>query len=61
MFEIVLYSALLRLPRSMSEAEKTAHVMGTLEELGITGIAGKIIGGSGKRLILGGEKNVDCL
>ena len=55
-FETVLYSALLRLPRSMSEAEKTARVMGTLEELGIAGISGKRIGGSGKRSISGGEK-----
>ncbi|KAL4064615.1 hypothetical protein J3A83DRAFT_4273348 [Scleroderma citrinum] len=55
-FETVLYSALLRLPRSMSETEKIARVMGTLEELGIAGIAGKRIGGSGKRSISGGEK-----
>ncbi|KAI5988629.1 hypothetical protein EDD15DRAFT_2288934 [Pisolithus albus] len=55
-FETVLYSALLRLPRSMSEAEKIARVMGTLQELGIAGIAGKRIGGSGKRSISGGEK-----
>ncbi|KAI5990869.1 hypothetical protein F5J12DRAFT_862567 [Pisolithus orientalis] len=55
-FETVLYSALLRLPRSMSEEEKVVRVMGTLQELGIAGIAGKRIGGSGKRSISGGEK-----
>lgn len=55
-FETVLYSALLRLPRSMSETEKVTRVMGTLEELGIAGIAGKRVGGSGKRSISGGEK-----
>lgn len=47
-FETVLYSALLRLPRSMSEADKVGRVLGTLEELGISGIAGKRIGGSGE-------------
>ncbi|KAF9232949.1 hypothetical protein BU15DRAFT_90525 [Melanogaster broomeanus] len=55
-YETVLYSALLRLPRGMSEEEKIARVHGTLEELGIRGIMGKRIGGSGKRSISGGEK-----
>lgn len=47
-YETVLYSALLRLPREMSEDQKIARVYGTLEELGIRGIMGKRIGGSGK-------------
>ncbi|KAF8126962.1 hypothetical protein EV363DRAFT_1433839 [Boletus edulis] len=55
-YETVLYSALLRLPRDMSEDEKIARVYGTLEELGIRGIMDKRIGGSGKRSISGGEK-----
>ncbi|KIJ06787.1 hypothetical protein PAXINDRAFT_91484, partial [Paxillus involutus ATCC 200175] len=55
-YETVLYSALLRLPRDMSEEEKIARVHGTLEELGIRGIMGRRIGGSGKRSISGGEK-----
>lgn len=49
-YETVLYSALLRLPREMSEDEKIARVYGTLEELGIRGIMGKRIGGSGESL-----------
>ncbi|KAF8554443.1 hypothetical protein OG21DRAFT_1597318 [Imleria badia] len=55
-YETVLYSALLRLPRDMSEDEKIARVYGTLEELGIRGIMERRIGGSGKRSISGGEK-----
>ncbi|KAG8213346.1 P-loop containing nucleoside triphosphate hydrolase protein [Butyriboletus roseoflavus] len=55
-YETVLYSALLRLPREMSEDEKIARVYGTLEELGIRGIMDRRIGGSGKRSISGGEK-----
>ncbi|KIJ67151.1 hypothetical protein HYDPIDRAFT_109174 [Hydnomerulius pinastri MD-312] len=55
-YETVLYSALLRLPRGMGEGEKIARVLGTLEELGIRGIAGRRVGGSGKRSISGGEK-----
>ncbi|KAF9223816.1 hypothetical protein BS17DRAFT_802314, partial [Gyrodon lividus] len=55
-YETVLYSALLRLPREMPEEEKIARVHGTLEELGIRGIMGRRIGGSGKRSISGGEK-----
>jgi ABC-type multidrug transport system ATPase subunit len=55
-YETVLYSALLRLPREMSEDEKIARVYGTLEELGIRGIMNRRIGGSGKRSISGGEK-----
>ncbi|KAG9314939.1 hypothetical protein JVU11DRAFT_4047 [Chiua virens] len=55
-YETVLYSALLRLPREMPEEEKIARVYGTLEELGIRGIMDRRIGGSGKRSISGGEK-----
>lgn len=47
-YETVLYSALLRLPREMSENEKIARVYGTLEELGIRGIMDRRIGGSGE-------------
>lgn len=51
-YETVLYSALLRLPREMSEDEKIARVHGTLEELGIRGIMDRRIGGSGESLQL---------
>lgn len=55
-YETVLYSALLRLPREMSEEGKKFRVLETLGELGILGIKDKRIGASGRRGISGGEK-----
>ncbi|EDR02150.1 uncharacterized protein LACBIDRAFT_309799 [Laccaria bicolor S238N-H82] len=55
-YESVLYSALLRLPREMSIEAKRFRVLETLEELGILGIRDVRIGESGKRGISGGEK-----
>jgi len=55
-YETVLYSALLRLPRTMSTAAKTFRVMETLQELGIDGIKDSKIGSSGSRSISGGER-----
>ncbi|KAJ8518673.1 hypothetical protein ONZ45_g4288 [Pleurotus djamor] len=55
-YETVLYSALLRLPRDMSEAAKKYRVLETLSELGIMGIKDKRIGETGRRGISGGEK-----
>jgi ABC-type multidrug transport system ATPase subunit len=46
-YESVLYSALLRLPREMSEEAKKFRVLETLEELGILGIKDYRIGESG--------------
>ncbi|KAG5221769.1 ATP-binding cassette [Salix suchowensis] len=46
-YETVLYSALLRLPREMSEEGKKFRVLETLGELGILGIKDKRIGASG--------------
>jgi len=55
-YETVLYSALLRLPRSMSAAAKRERTLETLHELGILGIRDSRIGDSGQRSISGGEK-----
>ncbi|EIN10088.1 hypothetical protein PUNSTDRAFT_102090 [Punctularia strigosozonata HHB-11173 SS5] len=55
-YETVLYSALLRLPREMSFAAKEYRTLETLQELGILGIKDSRIGESGRRSISGGEK-----
>ncbi|KAJ3052739.1 hypothetical protein HK097_005770 [Rhizophlyctis rosea] len=55
-YETILYSALLRLPRSMTFEEKKARVMETMVELGIEGIANRRVGKAGARGISGGEK-----
>ena len=46
-YETVLYSALLRLPREMSIEAKRFRVLETLEELGILGIRDVRVGESG--------------
>jgi ABC-type multidrug transport system fused ATPase/permease subunit len=48
-YETVLYSALLRLPREMSFAAKEYRTLETLQELGILGIKDSRIGDSGMR------------
>ena len=55
-YETVLYSALLRLPRDMSYTAKKFRTLETMNELGILGIKDSRIGDSGKRSISGGEK-----
>ncbi|KAN0063089.1 FAD-dependent urate hydroxylase [Thecaphora frezii] len=63
-YETVLYSALLRLPRDMSMEAKKFRTLETMQELGILGIKDSRIGGSGftaggskeGRGISGGEK-----
>lgn len=55
-YEAVLYSALLRLPREMSYDAKVFRTLETIQELGIMGIRDSRIGQSGKRSISGGEK-----
>lgn len=55
-YETVLYSALLRLPREMSMEAKKIRTLETMHELGILGIKDSRIGESGKRSISGGEK-----
>ncbi|KAL6308727.1 P-loop containing nucleoside triphosphate hydrolase protein, partial [Sparassis latifolia] len=55
-YETVLYSALLRLPREMSLEAKKFRTLETTHELGILGIRDSKIGDSGHRSISGGEK-----
>ncbi|TFK36706.1 hypothetical protein BDQ12DRAFT_609378 [Crucibulum laeve] len=55
-YETVLYSALLRLPREMSFEAKKFRTLETMNELGILGIKDSRIGDSGRRSISGGEK-----
>ncbi|KAG0023451.1 hypothetical protein BGZ80_009402 [Entomortierella chlamydospora] len=55
-YETILYSALLRLPRDMSYDAKRYRVLETMTELGILGIKDMRIGNSGQRSISGGEK-----
>jgi ABC-type multidrug transport system ATPase subunit len=55
-YETVLYSALLRLPKNMSVDAKKFRVLETMEELGILGIKDMRIGNEGERGISGGEK-----
>lgn len=55
-YETVLYSALLRLPRDMSLEAKKFRTLETMQELGILAIKDSRIGESGRRSISGGEK-----
>eukprot|EP00158_Paraphelidium_tribonemae_P008650 Partr_v1_DN28639_c1_g1_i1_m50047 putative (ABC) transporter len=55
-YETLLYSALLRLPKDMSHAAKVRRVQDTMVELGIEHIANSRIGYPGHRGISGGEK-----
>ncbi|KAL0143366.1 hypothetical protein V8B55DRAFT_1476875 [Mucor lusitanicus] len=55
-YETILYSALLRLPRSMSTAAKKFRVMEVMQELNIDSIKDSKIGQPGSRSISGGER-----
>jgi ABC-type multidrug transport system ATPase subunit len=55
-YETILYSALLRLPRDMSYEAKRMRTLETMHELGILSISDSRIGETGKRSISGGEK-----
>ncbi|THH33239.1 hypothetical protein EUX98_g1004 [Antrodiella citrinella] len=55
-YETVLYSALLRLPREMSLEAKKYRTLETMNELGILSIKDSRIGSKGHRSISGGEK-----
>ncbi|KAF5359246.1 hypothetical protein D9756_003527 [Leucocoprinus leucothites] len=55
-YETVLYSALLRLPRDMSFEAKKFRTLETMNELGILSIKDSRIGDTGTRSISGGEK-----
>ncbi|TDL17897.1 hypothetical protein BD410DRAFT_806898 [Rickenella mellea] len=55
-YETILYSALLRLPRAMNLETKIYRTLETMHELGILSIKNSRIGDSGHRSISGGEK-----
>ncbi|KAI8061823.1 P-loop containing nucleoside triphosphate hydrolase protein [Gilbertella persicaria] len=55
-YETILYSALLRLPRSMSDVAKKFRVMEVMQGLGIDTIKDAEIGQQDARSISGGEK-----
>ena len=55
-YETILHSALLRLPRTMALELKKRRVEECMKELGIIGIANRRIGGTDKRGLSGGEK-----
>ncbi|EOY25353.1 hypothetical protein QUC31_009237 [Theobroma cacao] len=54
--ETLLFTALLRLPKSLSRDEKVQHVERVIAELGLTRCRNSIIGGPLLRGISGGEK-----
>jgi ABC-type multidrug transport system ATPase subunit len=54
--ETLMYSAMLRLPKSMSLEAKKLRVQNIMSELSIDHIADRLIGVPGKRGISGGEK-----
>ncbi|KAK7203982.1 transporter, ABC superfamily [Myxozyma melibiosi] len=55
-YETILNSALLRLPKTMSRDAKHLRVLETMNELGIIDIKDQVIGWEGRRGISGGEK-----
>lgn len=55
-YETIVASALLRLPKSMSDHSKKLRALETMKELGILGIKDQLIGNEEKRGISGGEK-----
>lgn len=55
-YETIVTSALLRLPKSMSEDAKKLRAIETMNELGIYGIKDQLIGNEENRGISGGEK-----
>ncbi|KNE97596.1 hypothetical protein PSTG_09145 [Puccinia striiformis f. sp. tritici PST-78] len=55
-YEAVLFSAMLRLPKNMTLEDKKIRTLETLDELGILHLKDSFIGRSGQRSISGGEK-----
>ncbi|KAL1569262.1 ABC transporter G member 14 [Salvia divinorum] len=55
-FETLLFTALLRLPKSLTREEKVQHVEHVIAELGLTKCRNSMIGGPLFRGISGGEK-----
>nr|XP_010910173.3 ABC transporter G family member 14 isoform X2 [Elaeis guineensis] len=54
--ETLVFTALLRLPRSLSRAEKMRHAEKVMEELGLVRVAHTMIGGRLVRGVSGGER-----
>jgi energy-coupling factor transporter ATP-binding protein EcfA2 len=54
-FETLLYTARLRLPRTLSLADKLKHVRGVIAELGLESCAQTTIGSTMRRGVSGGE------
>ncbi|KAG6402486.1 hypothetical protein SASPL_134681 [Salvia splendens] len=54
--ETLVYTALLRLPRDLSKAEKVEHAEAVIEQLGLTRCRDSIIGGDFLRGVSGGER-----
>src|SRR6185295_4242132 len=59
-YETILYSALLRLPRTMSLEAKKIRVLETMGELGILDIKDSKIGDSGRQQFLFLNRNFPC-
>ncbi|KAL6501818.1 ABC transporter G member 14 [Orobanche gracilis] len=55
-FETLLFTALLRLPKSLSKEEKVTHADRVVVELGLTGCRDSMVGGAFLRGISGGER-----
>ena len=55
-FETLLFTALLRLPNSLTKEEKVHHVEHVISELGLSRCRGSMIGGPFFRGISGGER-----
>lgn len=55
-YETIVYSALLRLPSTMSDDAKKMRALETMNELGISSIKDQLIGDETNRGISGGEK-----
>lgn len=54
--ETLIFTALLRLPKTLSKAEKVQHAEHVMAELGLTRVAHSVIGGPYLRGVSGGEK-----
>ncbi|KAL1540431.1 ABC transporter G member 9 [Salvia divinorum] len=54
--ETLVYTALLRLPRDLTKAEKVEHAEAVIEQLGLTRCRDSIIGGDFLRGVSGGER-----
>ena len=62
--ETLGFAAALRLPRSVSDAERTAIVEQTIQELGLKDAADTIVGGALRKGISGGERrrlSIGCI